>query len=257
MSTGGVATERHRVRIGPTSISYEVAGAGPPVVLVHGLSGSSRWWGRNVGPLARRFRVHVVDLIGFGASRGRQRFVLDRAAGCLAAWMDRLGLDRAAIAGHSMGGYIAADLAADFPDRVERLVLIAAAAGPFRTGRLRSVVGLARALRHLPPSFVPMLVADAARCGPVTILRAARELYASDITDKLVRITAPTLVVWGARDAAVPLELGRQLCRAIPGAEMVVIERAGHTPMWDRPDEFNRLMIDFLSASPSAPSASA
>ena len=73
-------------------------------MLVHGLSGSSRWWARNVGALAQRFRVHIVDLIGFGSSRDGHDFVLSEAADYLALWMERLEIERASVIGHSMQG---------------------------------------------------------------------------------------------------------------------------------------------------------
>ena len=106
MSQSGLqpTIERRRVRLGGAWLAYEVAGAGPPVVLVHGLSGSTRWWARTIGSLAERLRVHAVDLVGFGRSRGRQRFVLGEAASCLVGWMDLLAIDRASFVGHSMGG---------------------------------------------------------------------------------------------------------------------------------------------------------
>src|SRR5215207_8972890 len=96
--------ERRRAKIGPATIAYEVGGSGPPVVLVHGLSGSSRWWRRNIGALTPQRRVYTVDLIGFGASRPRQRFALAEAAGYLTQWMDQLALERVSLVGHSMGG---------------------------------------------------------------------------------------------------------------------------------------------------------
>ncbi|HEV2127707.1 MAG TPA: alpha/beta fold hydrolase, partial [Thermomicrobiales bacterium] len=82
----------------------------------------------------------------FGESRGPNPFVLSEAAGYLAGWMDRLGIEQADIVGHSMGGFIAAELAADFPNRVARLVLVDAAVLPFGEGYLRHLTGLFRAL---------------------------------------------------------------------------------------------------------------
>jgi pimeloyl-ACP methyl ester carboxylesterase len=215
-------------------------------VLVHGLSGSSRWWARNVGVLAECFRVHIVDLIGFGSSRDGHRFVLSEAADYLALWMDRLEIKRASLIGHSMGGFISAELAANMPDRVERLVLVDAVALPFERSHAQHLLGLAQGLRRLPIGFLPILLTDAYRAGPITILRAARELLATDIRGKLARIHAPTLVLWGANDAVVPLELGQRLAAALPNAGLVVIEDAGHNPMWDRADAFNRVVLDFL-----------
>src|SRR5437762_14159556 len=101
--------ERRRAKIGPATIAYGVAGIGPPVVLVHGLSGSSRWWQRNIGALTPQRRVYLIDLIGFGASRARHPFVLAEAAGYLTQWLDQLELERVSLVGHSMGGLIAAE----------------------------------------------------------------------------------------------------------------------------------------------------
>src|SRR5215211_5209080 len=120
-----------RMRIseqGPmTSLAYEVHGAGPPLILLHGLSGSGRWWGRNVPAFASSFRTYVVDLPGFGASRGVRWSRLDDTVDRLADWIAAEGLSPAHIAGHSLGGTVAARLAARHPVRVARLVLVDAA----------------------------------------------------------------------------------------------------------------------------------
>ncbi len=241
--------EQHRIRIGSLPVAYDVAGSGAPIILIHGLSGSSRWWARNVIPLARQFHVHVLDLLGFGASRGGGPFVLSEAAAYVAAWMDQVGLERANLIGHSMGGFIAADLAAGFPERVDRLVLVDAAVLPFDATHLRRPRGMVAAARRLPFSFMPVLATDAFRAGPVTLAKAARELLRTDITPKLALITQPTLVVWGEWDTIVPPAVGQQLARALPNGRLATVPRAGHNPMWDRPDEFNELVADFLRAS--------
>src|SRR4051812_23367957 len=102
-----------------------MVGEGEPVVLVHGLSGSTRWWTRNIGALARGYRVYLVDLPGFGAMhRLRRHFVLAEAASWLVAWMEAVGLENAHLVGHSMGGYVCLQLAAQRPEVVCRLVLV-------------------------------------------------------------------------------------------------------------------------------------
>lgn len=196
---------RYRTRVGPATIAYQVAGTGPPIVLVHGLSGSSRWWVRNIRPLAERFRVHAVDLIGFGSSRRGYRFVLSEAADYLARWMQQIGLEGAGLVGHSMGGYIVAELAADHPDRVARLVLVDAAALPFDRSIPFHGLSMIGELRSVRPSFLPTLLYDALRAGPWTLWSAAGELLRADLRPKLERIAAPALVVWGEHDTLVPL----------------------------------------------------
>ncbi len=239
-------SERLRLDIGGVSVAYRVAGAGPPVVLVHGLAGSGRWWGRNVGALARRFRVFVVDLPGFGGNRGGAPFALAETPALLATWLDRLGLPRAAFVGHSMGGRVVAELAADAPDRVARLVLVDAAIFPAGPDWPIRAWGLAGALRRVPPAFVPVLATDAARAGPRTLLRAGHALLTTGVEAKLPRIAAPTLVVWGERDTIVPPSVGERVAGLVPGARLVVLAGGDHSPMWSQSDAFNTLVLGFL-----------
>lgn len=243
-------SERRRVNIGNVPVAYEVTGSGDPLVLIHGLSGSTHWWGRNVEALGQHFRVYSIDLVGFGESRDTHSFVLTEAATYLAMWMEQVGIERAIIVGHSMGGFIAAHLAADFPERTGRLVLVDAAVLPFGDGYLRHLVGLARALGYAPLSFLPVLVTDAWRAGPLAVLQAARQLLTADIRPNLSRIDAPTLLVWGEHDTVIPVEIGHQLQHQFRHANLVVVPSAGHNPMWDRPEDFNRVVLEFLEADP-------
>jgi pimeloyl-ACP methyl ester carboxylesterase len=226
-------------------IYYQVFGHGAPLILIHGLSGSGRWWQKNVDFLARQYRVYLIDLIGFGQSR-KQRFVLHKASELLARWMDQMEIECATVIGHSMGGLIAADLAGTFPAKVERLVLVDAAAIPLGRTYFQNALGLVRAISAMPPNFLPILFGDAYQAGPRTIVRAAWELLATDISDKLARIQAPTLVVWGQNDWLVPLQIGVRIYDRLDNAYFVVLDNAGHNPMWDRADAFNQVVDDFL-----------
>jgi pimeloyl-ACP methyl ester carboxylesterase len=229
-----------------SGVHSHVAGSGEPVVLIHGLSGSSRWWRKNTAALAQCFRVYTIDLIGFGGSRRSGRFILDEAVARLDEWMDEVELERAHFVGHSMGGLIAVKLALEKPERLSRLILVSATVVPFAWGYVGHGTRIARALPRVPLAFLIVLITDSLRAGPRTILRAAREMLAADTHQHLERITVPTLCIWGERDPIVPKELGEQVAAAIPGAELIVIRRAGHVAMWEQPDEFNRVVIEFL-----------
>jgi pimeloyl-ACP methyl ester carboxylesterase len=241
--------EYKSIEIDGSTLYYQEAGEGPPLILIHGLSGSGRWWRQNVNFLAQEYHVYIIDLIGFGQGR-RQRFILHRMARIIAQWMDMLALERAILIGHSMGGFIAADLASNCPEKVERLVLVDAAALPLGRTDAQIAVGLIRALFEMPTSFLPILFGDALQAGPLTIWRAARELITSDISARLNRIQAPTLVVWGENDWLVPLQIGVRIYDRLEDASFVVLPRAGHNPMWDRPDVFNGVLDDFLRDRP-------
>src|SRR5215211_9007083 len=200
---------RHEALVGGLPVRYEAAGEGEPVVLVHGLSGSTRWWSRNVSKLAERYRVYLVDLPGFGRMRRLGRpFVLAEAAAWLSGWMEAVGLQRAHLVGHSMGGYVCLRLAASRPEVVRRLVLVAPAGVPTGRSMLGHLGPLLGAARYATPSFRPVLVRDALRTGPATLWRAARDLLAEDVRDDLRSIMAPTLLVWGERDTLVPPATG-------------------------------------------------
>jgi pimeloyl-ACP methyl ester carboxylesterase len=246
---------RGQVVAGRLVVQVDV-GCGPPLVLVHGLSASSRWWRRNIPDLARHFHVYAVDLPGFGTNRARPlnrreaRFTLHDASRCLVDWMDETGIERASIIGHSMGGYIAVDLAAEYPEHVDRIVLVDAALLPAGATVRRSTTALFRSLARIRPDFIPVLAVDAVRAGPLTALRASQQLHARDLRPKLASIHAPTLVVWGDNDLVVPVDVAEEIAAAVPGARLSVIEHAGHSPMWDRADDFNRLVLAFLSDAP-------
>jgi pimeloyl-ACP methyl ester carboxylesterase len=224
-------------------------GAGPAIVLLHGLSGSARWWSRNVPALAVTHRVIALDLPGFGGTRRDSRFVLEDAASDVARTLDGLGIARAHLVGHSLGGLVAADLAAGMPHRVDRLVLVDAAFLSLDPGLLRRVAGVAALLRWTSPSLLPVVLRDAVRSGPVRMVDASAQLRRADWKEKLGRIAAATLVVWGEHDTACPPRIGRAIAARVPGARLEVIRGAAHNPMWERSAEFDRTVLGFLAGS--------
>ena len=226
-------------------LHYSVSGKGKPLVLIHGLSGSVRWWQRNLGPLESEFTVYAPDLVGFGFSRGQRPLGIRDSAALLGTWMREIGLERPAVVGHSMGGHTALHLAAADPESISKLVLVAASA--LVSGKLLPLAARLPAASVLgAKSFLPTLAYDAARAGPLNLLRAAREIVSDDTSGILERVTCPTLLVWGERDVLVPRDLGVKLAEQIPGSRFVEIAGAGHNVMFDRAQEFNRVLLDFL-----------
>lgn len=242
----------HYIQVGDQQVRYQVAGEGEPIILVHGLSASTLWWRRNVLNLAQHYCVYLVDLPGFGSMRfPRGRFVLTNAASWLLSWMEAIGLKRAHLVGHSMGGYICMWIAAHHPEVVTRLVLVAPAVMP----QVRTVSGyfvpLLAAMRHMPLSFFPILSFDALRAGPLTLLRAIQDLLILDVRKEMNAITAPTLLVWGENDTLVPPSLGYVLCKEIAHARLIVLKKAAHVCMYDRPHEFDAAVLAFLRGESS------
>jgi pimeloyl-ACP methyl ester carboxylesterase len=240
-----IPLEQRIAQFGKARIFYETSGNGPAVVLLHGLSGSSRWWRKNTSILAERFRVYAIDLIGFGRSRG-QRFVLEATAGLILAWMEQTGEDCFHLVGHSMGGLVAAELAAQNPGRVGQLVLVDVAAVPRGRTVTGSILRLFPALAFMPADFLPVLLTDALRAGPLTLLRATYAIHQAHLAADLSQVANRTLIVWGEHDMLLPVSRGRELQEALPGSRFSVLRGAGHNPMWDRAEEFNRLVTSFL-----------
>src|SRR5918993_5130524 len=229
------------------ALAFEVAGSGPPLILLHGLSGSRRWWGRNVPAFADSYRTYTVDLPGFGASRGVRWSRLDDIADHLADWLVDEGVPKAHVAGHSLGGAVAARLAASHPERIDRLVLVDAAI------RLRGTRTSARPAPAVRPigrgslGFAPLLVRDLLRCHPWSFVAATVDALQTDWERHLRRISAPTLVVWGERDAITPIAFGREIATIISGARLITMAEAGHNPMWEYAEAFNAEVLRFLT----------
>jgi pimeloyl-ACP methyl ester carboxylesterase len=229
------------------SLAYEVAGSGPPLILLHGLSGSGRWWGRNVPAFADSFRTYAVDLPGFGESRGVRWSRLDDIADRLADWLVDEGVSRAHVAGHSLGGAVAARLAARHPDHIDRLVLVDAAIRLQWTRTIARPAHVMRGIGRGSLEFAPLLVRDLLRCRPRSFVAATVDALQTDWEPHLKQITAPTLVVWGERDAIMPRALGHEIAAVVPGARLITLAEAGHNPMWDRADAFNAEVLRFLT----------
>ncbi|WP_243398085.1 alpha/beta fold hydrolase [Deinococcus koreensis] len=222
-----------------------MTGRGRPIVLIHGLSGSSRWWRRNLSALTREHQVFVLDLTGYGSARRQRALGVRASARIVAEWLRQSALTEVTLIGHSMGGHIAIHVAALAPQRVDTLIL-AGASGLLKVPLYRSVLNLPRALVSGRKRFLPQVFGDALRAGPLNLLRSGRDLLKDSVQDILPEIQARTLIIWGERDALVPLPVGQMLAGAIRGARLEVIPRAGHIVMVDDAERFNTLVLDFI-----------
>lgn len=234
-------------------LSVRRTGGGPPIVLVHGLSGSTRWWRLNVPALKQEHSVYSLDLSGYGLSRGRPSRTVREAAALIAAWLDDRDLRDVTLIGHSMGGQISLHVAAQRPDRVTSLVLVCAS-GLLRANPARTALHLPRAAWLGDRRFIGRIVLDGLRAGPLNLWRNATDLLRDSVQDILPLIRMPTLIIWGERDILVPLTVGELLHAALPGSRFEVIPRAGHVAMVDAPEQFNTLVLDFLNRGEVRPS---
>ena len=237
--------EPERLEHGPV-VAAQAGSSGPPLVLLHGLAGSGAWWRRNLPALSAAFRVTAIDLPGFGSSHPDARLILDEVPAQVDRLLGELGIERAHVLGHSMGGLVAGGLAADHPERVDRLVLVDAGFLSLDPTWLHRVSGPLRTLPWTSPTILPTLLRDVVRSGPIRMARATAEVLRKDWRHKLPAITAPTLVVWGEHDRVCHPRIGEQIVAAVPGARLVIIRGAGHNPMWERQADFDREVLGFL-----------
>ncbi len=233
---------------------------GPVLVLIHGAGGSRLLW----PPQLRRLpgaTVYTLDLPGHGRSGGRACDTIGCYAEAVAAFLDKVVVERAVLMGHSMGGAVALTLALDFADRVAGLVLVASGArlrvapailDSIRTDFARTVELISRAIWS--PGANPTLVERGRQAlveaGPSVLLSDLTACDHFDVMERLREIASPTLVIGGSADLLTPLKYTRFLAEHISGAHSVIIEGAGHMVMLERPAEVTRAVLRFLNEKP-------
>lgn len=264
-------------------------GEGDPIVFVHGLSGSWPNWLEQLPVFAQSHRVIAMDLPGFGHSpMPNEHITISAYARILDGLLDALGISAATVVGNSMGGFVSAELAIAFPQRVERLVLVSAAG--ISTYRHRDVERIEPYLRRLAPmiaaytgwtatrsdwmarrpglrnmtlgmvtrhpSRLPAaLAAEQLRgAGKPGFVQALRANIDYPIAERLPEIACPTLIVWGAEDRVIPVGDANMFEQLIPNSRKVIFDGTGHMAMLERPAAFNRLLDEFVTEKPVAAS---
>jgi pimeloyl-ACP methyl ester carboxylesterase len=228
----------------------------PPLVLIHGAGGQYASWPPQVRRL-KRVSTYAPDLPGHGQSTGEGRRTIPAYTADVIALLDALGLERVIVGGHSMGGAVAQQLALDAPERVAGLVLVATGA------RLRvapqildNVLGDFEAVLDfmVAYAFGPTADDDLKRLGRRLMGETAPEVMLGDclacdgfdVRERLGEIAAPTLVIGGMADRMTPARFARYLADAIPGAELALVEDAGHMIMSEFPERVAAIIAAWL-----------
>ena len=249
-------------------IAYRRSGSGPPLVLAHGGASDGREWRPQLEGLGDVATVVTWDEPGAGASQELPRdFAIGDYAEALAGLIDALDLVPAHVGGLSWGGTLALELYRRHPDRVASLVLADTYAGwkgSLPADEVAARVAGAKASLEAPPEefeaslpglfaadpppdVVAELEAIMADAKPQAFRCLIEAMAACDLRHVLPTIAVPTLLVWGAEDVRSPLRVAHEFEAAIPDAELVVIEGAGHMSNLERPDEFNAAVRRFLA----------
>ncbi|HEV3002239.1 MAG TPA: alpha/beta fold hydrolase [Solirubrobacteraceae bacterium] len=272
----------HEVRLPGRRVSTLTMGAGPDVLLIHGLGGAKSSFFDTAAGLSHRYRVHALDLPGFGSSSKpatapyTARYFAERVVDV----MDELGIERAHLVGNSMGGRVAIEVGLRQPERVRGLALLCPAVAFVRRDyhpivrMLRPELGL---LPHkltrgmvestfwslfcdpdsIDPSMADIVVEEFQRIygtagGRFAFLAAARNIYLDrpygrgGFYPRLSELAAPSLFVWGTHDRLIPAAFKRHVEHWLPRAGQIVLERCGHVPQVERAEQVNGLLERFF-----------
>lgn len=221
-----------------------------PVILVHGLGMSSRYMIPLAEHLAPHLRVYAPDLPGFGLSdKPPQALTVRQLADALAAWMQALGLERAALVGNSLGCEVLVELALVHPQVVDRLVLQGPTPDPEARGIARQIAGFFLIAPFERWSLAWVALTDYARSGIRRYLQTLRSMVDNHIGKKALWVYQPTLVVWGTRDYIVPYAFVTSLATSLPRGTLAVIPSAAHGINYSHPEAFTAALLPFLLAS--------
>lgn len=268
------------IQVGEINTRYWALGEqGSSVLLLHGIGASMEDWLLNVHALAERHRVYAVDIVGFGRSdKPSAPYSFSYMAQFVKDFVKTLGIDRAHLIGHSMGGGIALEFVMRFPERVQKLVLVASARMgrnlylPFRVCTLPRIgerltrpsrkgtaqligdavydpalvtdewVELGYEMSALPGAQEVILSALRTSCN----LRGMRRDVTAPIVANLSSISAPTLIIWGKQDQLLPVSQAYVAEEGIPNSRLHLLDRCGHIPQRECAEAFNDLVTEFL-----------
>jgi pimeloyl-ACP methyl ester carboxylesterase len=260
---------------------YWTAGdKGPALLLIHGFGASVEIWQHNIEPLAKFYKVYAIDLVGFGRTEKHEgpytpSFMVDFINDALTV----LNLEKVTLIGLSMGGGLSILYTLRFPHKVDKLVLVDSAGlgkevifsmrlmslpflGEFVTKPSRKMAYLFFKPAVLNPAqlkgqftdiYYELFSLPGAQTAMLKVIRSGCNIFGikKDVLNEtlmnLHRITSPTLIIWGRQDAIIPLIQAYYAKEKIPNSKLHVIEQCGHMPNFEKPDEFNQVVLDFLS----------
>jgi pimeloyl-ACP methyl ester carboxylesterase len=255
------------------TLHYYEAGKGGSVVMIHGFSSWGYTWKRNIPAVSEKYRVLAPDLPGFGFSDkpADAQYSYKLFSDTLVRFLDAKKAGRVSLIGNSMGGGVSLRFTIDHPGRVRKLVLVDSAGLRHKTPfalKMLGVPGLNTFLSSVNnPLFMRLILRKAMFFDDSAATREKADMYVlpfrtlgamnaaartinsirPDFTDEDFRkIKAPTLIVWGEKDEVIYPTTASVFHRLIPGSKLVWIQKCGHLPQEERPDEFNKIILDFL-----------
>lgn len=258
------------------STHYVVRGAGEPLILIHGFNMDVNTWIENIDALAENNKVYGIDLWGQGFSTrdsidpGYELYVEQ-----LLSFMDAFDIQKATLVGHSMGGGTIITFAVQYPERVERLILVDSTGIPnplplrskfftlpgvgefllsinnnyFRRKNLRDIWFYEKD-RITDEVFDDITQFQKIEGSSEILLEILRKDFFHTLGDEIKQLSQleiPTLIIWGRHDTSIPVKVGKEMHRRLVGSRYEVIENGGHMPNFDNPEQFNRIVREYLA----------
>jgi pimeloyl-ACP methyl ester carboxylesterase len=231
-------------------VHYEVLGRGRPVVFLHGWVGSWRYWIPVMQSASRDYRTYAIDFWGFGdTAKEPSRYLLSNQREMLNNFLYEMGIGKIALIGHGLGAIIALMFAEKYPQSVDRIMAVSL---PLETSLVSP-----RLLQSSPAELAEWLLGnnpetqaarlEAPKADQDAILRSINNLGSIELAELPHRTSTPCLLVNGLNDPAISPPGPDKLASLPPNIHPITFDRSGHFPMLDRPNKFNRLMVDFLA----------
>ncbi len=264
---------------------WECGSTGKDVLFLHGVTNSIESWKRNLSVVGEHHHVRAIDLIGSGRTdKPRQEYSFKTLATFVKQYLDTIGVRRAVLVGHSMGGGTALEVAMNWPELVERLVLVSPAGLSRKMNvflRLPVIRGLGELLLRpsrfgaslgikscvydkslVTPEWITQefeiarlpgtLDATLATLRTLNDLGGLRPELLRSMIDRLPTVKAPTLVAWGRDDEIQPVAASAVLKEKLPSVDLHIFEKCGHMAHYEYPERFNTLVTEFLAADGAA-----
>ncbi|HEX9721966.1 MAG TPA: alpha/beta hydrolase [Candidatus Paceibacterota bacterium] len=240
-----------KITIDDISINYKIAGIGQLILILHGWGSSVERWAKVQDMLgAKGHRVIVLDLPGFGKTPAPGAvWGVQEYAEFVNRFAQNLGLEKFVLVGHSFGGQIAVQFAVTHPEKTEKLVLVAAAAIRHEPGRKAKVLAAIAGVTPRPVKKVVSLTltrSDYARAQGI-MKDIMKKVITQDLSAKLSKIQAPTLIIWGDNDKDTPTEDAHIMHKLIPNSKLEILKGARHRINFEAPDKLAKTIWSWLS----------
>ena len=223
----------------------------PVLIHVHGFAISGKYLMPTAWRLAPEFRTYVPDLPGFGQSeRPPHPYGIPELADALARFMDAVGVERATLLGNSLGCPIIGEFLDHFPDRVERVIFVSPAGGMYNQPLPKGLSQLIVDTLREPPGMAKFVVSDYLHYGPIPTFNLIRSMLAYPTTERIAKLTIPTLVVLGDRDPFVSERWVKRRAQGLPHVTALTIHGAAHAINFSHPEQLSNVIRSWMADEP-------